>query len=126
MSFDDIQKTLLMFGFKDCTKKWYESWKIQKVFRYRNKYYVVFDKPNIELIKNTDTEDYSLGLTPLQLKGLLAFLSLSYNHRNEIHDKKLHLDKLYSQIKSKPHYFGKKAYERFVNVFDGIKISPPD
>ncbi len=122
MSFEEIQKELLAFGFKDITKEWYEPWKVQTAFRFGNTYYVIFDTPNVEFFKNSTQIDNSIGVTITQLKGLFAYLSLSYNDRDIIKGKKLHLDELYSEIKNDANYFDREAYRRFIKKYDQVKF----
>lgn len=124
MTFEDIHKELLSFGFTDITAQRFEKWKLQKVLRYGHSFFVIFDEPNVELFRDATQCDYSIGVSQANIRGLLAFLKLKYNDRRIIQKHKLlHLNELYNEMKNNRYHFEQISYKRFAREYEELKFN---
>lgn len=118
-----FEKNLLLNGFKDVTKKYFEEWKKQRMYRYGYSYFIIVDEPNIQIYKNAIEMDTCTGISERQTKGLLAYLKLSYTDRRKIKAPILHLDKHVKGWQNQRYL--PNAFKRFVFHFYNTNLKWP-
>jgi hypothetical protein len=122
MSIENVTKQLVEFGFKDCSKEWNYKPSTNKIaFGYQDAHFIEFDPEEIKYSRKSGIEDTSKELTRAQYNGLCAYIMLDDILQEELQEPKLHLNKLYEDIVTRPNEYRYKRYKEFKKQFEIIK-----